>query len=271
MVQIKEIREIQEIDYNILVQAVNFFNEHEIEYCLCAGTVLGAVRHNGFIPWDDDIDIYLPREDYDRFKEIVGKEGANCINNYLSVKIPGDESYPFPYIKIFDNRIIVKDGMMRDKFAMSVGIDVFPMDHYPDSEKEHRRYFRNQRLLRLILGSQNIKLLSPKFYLARILGFLPYHLMGGYRKITVLMDTYAKKSNQKNKDSRHYGCGTWPESEREYFETDMIFPFEMHVFENAQYYIPGGYDAYLKNLYGDYMTPPPEDKRARHDFEAYWI
>lgn len=153
--EIDNIKEIQTIELNILTKSVDLFNTNNISYILAGGTMLGAVRHNGFIPWDNDIDIFVPREDYDRIKDVFTAEKA--ANLGLSIKIPGMEEHPFPFIKIYDTSTVVIDEMISEQYPLHIWIDVFPLDHFPDSDILHRLYLFTIRIFRTALKSKTAR------------------------------------------------------------------------------------------------------------------
>lgn len=268
MRKIETIEEIQTIELHILDKVVKEFDENGISYFLAGGSMLGAVRHNGFIPWDDDIDLLVPRQDYDRIKDILTEERTK--KQGISLKMPGMEGYPFPFIKVYDTNTVVYDRfIIREKFPLSVWIDIFPLDHYPDSALLHKIYFLFIKMLRTTLNTGIVGKLGKGGRLTRKLFHVMYGILGGYRKVTALMDSSGRWLNRHNLRSSHYGNGTYPEGMKDYFEEGWIFPYIRCRFEDREFNIPKNYDDYLKHFYGDYMVPPPEGQRGRHSFEAY--
>ncbi len=179
--EIDNIKEIQTIELNILTKSVDLFNTNNISYILAGGTMLGAVRHNGFIPWDNDIDIFVPREDYDRIKDVFTAEKA--ANLGLSIKIPGMEEHPFPFIKIYDTSTVVIDEMISEQYPLHIWIDVFPLDHFPDSDILHRLYLFTIRIFRTALKSKTARNgLSKGNPMIQKLFDAIYELLGGVSK-----------------------------------------------------------------------------------------
>ena len=260
--------EIQKTELDILNRVVDFFDENNISYCLCGGTLLGAIRHNGFIPWDDDIDILVPRDSYEKIKKMENK----MLGENIKIMIPGNDLYPFSFIKAVNIKTVVIDADLSGQFPYHVCIDIFPLDHFPDNETAHWLCLQRIRFLRAILFS-GLRKNGPGHTnkIGKLLFRFLYKISGGYRKLTVLIDKTANNMDRKYHGSNHLGDGSWPENIRDYFHISWLFPFTRHIFEGSEFNIPGNYDAYLSHFYGDYMTPPPEDKRARHHFEAYWI
>lgn len=269
MDQITDIKELQKIELDILVSAVHYFEKNDISYFLCGGSMLGAVRHNGFIPWDDDIDVLVPREDYDKL--LADMSATSMEEEHVEVLKPGMENYPYPYIKIVNTKTLVKDENIIPQFNVhGVWIDIFPLDHFPDKHIMHKIYLYRLKFWRWAIGSyMKPHGLETGGVFANFLFGVMYKLSGGYRKLTVKIDSLARKMNRKYSKSKHYGDGAWPDSMKDYFEEDWIKPLVKHSFEEYEFNIPVNYHEYLQHFYGDYMTPPPEDKRNYHIITAY--
>lgn len=264
------LRMVQSHCIKIMEDIDKLCRKFEIRYSLTGGSVIGAYLYNGFIPWDDDIDIFVPREDYDRIKDIFTEE--KTANLGLSIKTPGMENHPFPFIKIYDIRTVVIDEIISEQYPLHIWIDVFPLDHFPDSDILHRLYLFTIRIFRTALKSKTARNgLSKGNPMIQKLFDAIYELLGGYRNLCSFMDSYARWVNKQNSHSNHYGNGTWPEGRQDYFKKEWIFPFINHKFENREFHIPLNYDKYLTQFYGDYLTPPPEEKRTRHSFKAYYV
>lgn len=271
MRKIESIREIQMAEYEILCKVVDILEKNDLSYVLAGGTLLGSIRHGGFIPWDDDIDLLMPRDDYEKLKRIVEADGIQLEN--IKICLPGMDRYPFPFIKAIDLRTkVVDEYVIENRYPLSVWVDIFPMDHYPDKKMSHRMYYTIVRLLRIVLEVRT----KDKDHmrggsLIRAGLMCVHYILGGYQSIIKMIDRFAQSGNRKNSSSKHYGNGTWPENMKDYFSEESIFPLTKHIFETREFSIPLNYDLYLTQFYGDYMTPPPEESRKRHINEAYWL
>ncbi|SFG64058.1 LicD family protein [Oribacterium sp. WCC10] len=272
------VREIQLAEYDMLKVLVELFEKNHIEYILCGGTLLGAVRHNGFIPWDDDIDILVPRRDYERLKKLAWKEPM--IGKY-KLSIPGMDKHIYPFIKVIDESLRIEESTRdsdNNNLDQCLWIDVFPLDHYPDDEKKHRKYLK---IIRTYMRAITVGTLSEAFYeqhgyyssitkrAGLMLGLCIYRLMGGYKKIGPKLDVFSKKMNDRFIHSNHVGDGVWPNGINDFFTIDMVTPRIKHQFEDGEFYIPKNYDRYLSKFYGDYMVMPPVDKRVTHEMKVY--
>lgn len=266
MKRIETMEEIQAIEYDILVKSTEFFEAHQIQYILAGGSMLGAVRHNGFIPWDDDIDLLMPRDSFEILRMLAEKE--RYIAPHIHVLLPGDDLYPHPFIKICDDRTKLINEDYGEKFPSEVWIDVFPLDHFPREKWKHQLYMKYNRMLRAALAAGTLNRGLNHKYLQIPMEILS-KMLGGYKKITVMMDKAAARMDKHNQNSGWRGDGPWPEGLKDCFKEEWLFPVIKHKFEEGEFNIPENYDGYLTHFYGDYMTPPPENKRVRHTFEAY--
>ena len=146
MAELLTLREIQLSELEIMLKVTKYFEAEGMRYTLCSGTLLGAVRHGGFIPWDDDIDLLLFREDFERLRENV-KGNRNIIPG-TAFNLPGDEGYIHPYIKALDPTITVDCGRPENE---KLWIDIFPLDHFPDNAMLHRLYLVRMLVLQAVL------------------------------------------------------------------------------------------------------------------------
>ena len=269
------LREIQLEELNILLKVRDFFDMHGIRYFLCGGTLLGAVRHKGFIPWDDDIDIFVPRADFEKLREIV-KDSRPSLGS-IKFHIPGDDGYIYPYIKAVNTSILVDYGKELDNLLW---VDIFPLDHYPDNRIMHCFYLNLILNLEraLAMGTFTNEHMRLRGYYDSItkrikMGIMRgiYRLLGGYKNVSRIIDRIGKSVDRKYSSSKHFGDGAWPNGMHDYYHESWIFPTVQIPFEGHEFNAPANYDAFLSHFYGDYMTLPPEDKRQTHYLTAYRI
>ena len=263
------LEEIQQLEYDILKEFDNFARENHLKYFLCGGTLLGAVRHKDFIPWDDDIDICLLRDDYDKLLSLV-ENNRTMKNKRYRFCLPFDDNYIYPYIKVVDDNTIVYEKDIDQKFCSGVWIDVFPMDTWPESSEEiknvlkkHNRY----KFFNKIYVSGNLKTTKKKI-MAKI-GKFGYKILFP-RKTSKYwvkkMLTLIKPSN-----GCYVGNRSWPTKDREMFNKSVFSDVLYQPFRDRNFPIPKGYDEYLTKMYGDYMKLPKPEDRIYHDFEGYII
>ena len=267
------LRELQLEELNILLKVRDFLEAHDINYSLCGGTLLGAVRHKGFIPWDDDIDILMVREDFQKLRRIV--EDSRPSLDGIEFHLPGDKGYIYPYIKAVNTKIIVDYGKSEDNHLW---IDIFPLDHFPDGKFMHWIHLQWVITLEraLSMGTYSDENMRQrgyydsltrriKMYIARGM----YRLFGGYEKISRRLDRIAQKMNRKYKNSQHFGDAVWANGMNDYFHVSWVSPTIKMKFEGYDFNVPENYDAFLTGFFGDYMTLPPEEKRQTHYLSAY--
>ncbi len=278
------IEELKKIELDILKCVAEFCDKNQIRYYLCGGTLLGSVRHHGFIPWDDDIDIMMPRPDYLRFV----KEFNGCNENYVVSSIENNPKHWQTVAKVVDKRVYLKNELERipEKYQR-VMIDIFPIDGLPKSRLKQKILFFEQNFLHILYAGSSYPMKSSRRYVDRgdamgnikgwVRTFFKYLAIGLFRWIprtwvSKVMNQNASRVPFSTADEAacivnfSYGCEKERLPRRE-FEKRKKFSFEGESFWGS-----AAYDLYMTQLYGDYMTPPPPDKRVtHHGFTAYWL
>ena len=255
-----ELPEIKQELFILLKEIKAVCEEHNIRYYLGCGTLLGAVRHKGFIPWDDDIDILMPRSDYNRFIEL--QKNGLLKNTLFCNEL--NKKYKYPFAKYSKNGTHIKEGILSaGKFG--VFIDIFPMDGLGDTEIEVKKALKK---MQPHVSFQWVGLINPWL---KVLSFLFPPLF-----ITAMLHNFfLKKVNKiatsKPFDAHSYvgvmvysGSETFIMPKRLYDGTTML------PFEGEDFAVPSGYREWLELHFGkDYMTPPPISKRKGHGFKTY--
>ncbi len=268
------LEELKELQLDILQKVHQFCCANNIRYSLAAGTLLGAIRHKGYIPWDDDIDILMPRPDYEKFLGIF-----NGSYPELEVLAPElDWNYYAPYANICNKRTILKEGALNHRNKeLGVKIDVFPIDGVPDDPEDYKLYdSKMKRSLQKISYKKWTIRDFKKAWRDNKKGFLILIL-----NYSLICFTKFAKLQKKHHDlavrypfehSKYADNTVFNTSqnlkrvERSYFENYITVPFENYTF-----FVLKEYDSYLRVIYGDYMQMPPEDQRIpHHDFYACW-
>lgn len=248
-----------------LAEFDKFCRKNNLRYFLIGGTLLGAIRHKGFIPWDDDIDIGMPQNDYDKFKK-------KYINNesYYFIDCFANKNFYLPFGKFCSNRIDLHENL-NTKVHIGAYIDIFPFNFIKDSnQKKLQKYMTYDTFSKKLMNLKYVSTSGKSFIKKIILCFCHIVYPFSLNQISKKKIRQSKKFISKT-ETVSYGnlFGAWGLKEISKFE---YFKEVIDVeFEGKKYYAPSGYDSYLKGLYGDYMTLPPVEKRiTHHSFTAYF-
>ncbi len=265
------LKEIQEIELNLLLAFDLTCQQNNLRYSLGGGSLLGAIRHKGFIPWDDDVDVMMPRPDYEKFLRISKKRkmGFDLIT-YDTVK-----GYNGLFAKIWDTSTLIKDDLMNMAFEIGVNIDVFPIDGLGNSEQEALKIFKKTAWNREMLNA----VLWKKFFRSKTHSILvePIRLTMFVLSRFVNPKKLLRKVDEENlrhpfEQSSYAGCicGSYREQEimtKKTFEDYIELEFEGHKLKGIQ-----NYDEYLRKHYNKYLELPPKDKQeTHHTYKAYRI
>lgn len=259
--------ELKAIELNILKEIHNFCEQNGLRYFICGGTLLGAVRHGGFIPWDDDIDLCMPRKDYEKFITRF-----NNHKNYRVLNFPKAEGYYQPYAKVCDARTLIEEKTAKNTPNCGVFVDIFPLDGLSDDRAKAKRILNsNSTLIKLntLLALRQPRIVDLKQHWKRVFYF-PARLLFSQEQLVKRLD---KQSQEYPFDrSKYVGVAFGYYGEREIMSSQFFSSVSSVKFEDTEVYAPGDFDGYLSTLYGDYMKLPPEEKRvSHHSFVAYWL
>ena len=248
-----------------IIQAIHTFCEkHNIKYSLGYGSLLGAVRHGGYIPWDDDIDIIMPRSDYDKFVS-----SFNTFHHTIKVRNHSNYTgYPFPFAKVEDTRTIKNE---LGYTGLGIAVDVFPIDNIPDSSLDSKHLLRKCRRLILMNQIKFIKWDSRRpLYRNLIVYIIKIPLLFvSFKKLSLKHEKLSISYNSKH--TNYAGCLIAFYNHKEIMQNHLFSEYTQIKFENLNLCSIKDYDTYLTNLYGNYMQLPPENKRiTHHDFQVFW-
>lgn len=268
MIRYIETDELKEICLEILQAVHGFCEENGIMYSLACGTLIGAVRHKGYIPWDDDIDLYMLRDDYNKFLSIFPQIYKD---KYSLVSLERSSQWNCPFAKVFDIRTIMIEDKRTEIKGVGIGIDIFPIDNAPNDDIVWSKYEKRRRLLRNIYVMKDLRWRKSRSLLKNLLVQLcsiPLYFFSA-RFLASKMNVYSQKFNLE--ESKYYAENSYGEPYNERFSKSAFsktidWPFEKYMFK-----IMIGYDEYLRNFYGDYMQLPPLEKQtSHHHYVAYW-
>lgn len=265
-----QIEDIKSTSLEVLKQIHEICVNESIKYSLAYGTLLGACRHKGFIPWDDDIDIVMLREDYDRFSEY-----CSCHDTPFSFKsVTTDDKYHYLFAKACNKKTIVEELYgNRNDCDLGVYVDIFPIDFIGDTEEVAIKELSKTKLLRSLLVAYNWKTYfrsnTSRWYVEP------------FRFLFFIISRFININNVEKKILKHYSNNTKTKyvansvdntyGNREIFLLDLFNDYTLIEFENFKFYSISNYDEYLRKLYGNYMELPPIEKRVtHHTFLAKW-
>lgn len=258
---------LQQVEMELLRHFRDFCQSDCISYQISNGTLLGAVKYGGFVPWDDDIDVFVPRADYDRLLREYVDQGRFKL--FAPQRVAG---FGYPFAKLCDMATQKVEEGSGDRVTQGVNIDIFPLDSWGDTLAQARRrvraQMRNMTLLRLAKNpdvsgasparrrakravARLCKALGPAFFLRR-------------------MERTARRCPG---DGAYQGCVVWPVYGQREVLPRAVFARRVWLdFEGERLPAPAGYDQYLHSLYGDYpQDPPPEKQESHHRFRAWFL
>ncbi|MDF9843780.1 MULTISPECIES: LicD family protein [unclassified Paenibacillus] len=260
----EDLRAVQLIQVEMLAEVDRICRLHHINYAMIGGTMLGAIRHKGYIPWDDDADIGLLRAEYEKFRKVC--ETDLDPDRFYFQDMRSTPGYRWGYGKIRrKNTYFLREGQAHMPYESGIFIDIFPFDSVPDGKWAEKLHNLHCTIIRKILWSEVGKKTDKNPMLRGIfslLSLIPLEMVSNH------LQRFTEKFNRQN--GERVRTITFPapdkysEGKREWFEQTAEYPFE-HLNLLGHY----DYNAYLTHKFGDYMILPPEGKRKSHPVAYY--
>ncbi len=257
--------EIKKIEFGILLHFKEFCDKNNITFYLSNGTLLGAVKYKGFIPWDDDVDVFVPRADYDRLMELYADT-----DKYQLFSTERTKHFGYPFAKLCDMTTVKAERGIANGTDLGLDIDIFPLDAWANDIDAAKREVKTiKKYMYLLYLAKSEKSASPDSI---------KHFIGSIVRIFCKLlgtDHFIKKINKISRNqpnnSSYLGCKSWCiYGEREIIPSEVFSDISYVEFEGEKLPAPIGYDTYLRSLYGDYrQDPPPEKQKTHHTFAAY--
>ncbi len=259
------IDEMKKIELEMMKIVDKVCRENDINYSLIDGSLLGAVRHQGFIPWDDDMDIMMPRPDYEKFKKVMLNNNYDGIK-YMDFETQDDCHYGFA--KVYNPNTILEERDIYKVKNFGVYIDIFPLDGLPDDPKQILKHMKKVAKLRNIrryaIHTKLSKMNKVISFLYKICS-IPIKIYG-YKRINKKANKLMKKYDYNTSNYVTILYSDVSAFRHKYFEKSFFDKTHYSKFEDTEFKILDNYDKYLKDMYGNYMEFPPEDKRESGHF-----
>lgn len=266
------VSEIREVQLEMLAYIDKVARDNKIEYSLGGGSLLGAMRHKGFIPWDDDIDLMIERSQYERLMKAL----ADANNSDFKLLHHSVEKNLWPFAKLYHTKSMYLSKTDRIHPWTGIFIDIFPLDRLPESAEERQRFFKKVHSAAANLmcttypnfASGSRKLYANARLILGLPRFIAYH--GQAKKRAEIVDQVMETYN--NQEVPYMGYTDSRYRLKEYFPREIFSEYEDVMFENIKTRKIKNEHAYLNQLYGgSYMELPPESKRESHSYYTwYW-
>lgn len=263
------IRKLQLIELDILKKTKKILDDNNFRYYMLGGTLLGAIRHKGFIPWDDDIDIGLPRSDYEKFLELAKNE----LKYPYELQISKNSNGRYYYARIVNNDYKLLREVGYEDAIISCWIDVFPLDGVPDKKIKFKIWKYSAKFMYKLFIASDFSYFVNKEKKCSIFGtfarkiFLKFKLEKIIpKKLVIKMLDKILKSNDFDKSEYVCNfCGFW--GEKEIFPRKIYDDYKFYKFEDVELCGPSNYDLVLTQMYGNYMIPPSNVDKNHHNIK----
>lgn len=261
------LREIQLSSLEILKTFADICEKNGFKYVLAYGTLLGAVRHKGFIPWDDDLDVIMPRPDYNKFIEYC-KNHTDELKPLELMHYSTNKRYIYPITRLSNSTYIADYNIAQD-YGLGTFIDIYPFDGCGNNEEDIQKiYDKSKKLIVLIsLAGQKKYEKSHHGKIVRSIGKLIVYCFAHLIGVNKLCKAIDNKSQRISCETSNYlGCTVWDNCCKNSVLKSIFDDIIYIDFEDKQFAVPREYDAVLTKWYGDYMKLPPESERVGHHY-----
>ena len=258
--------EVKNTEFEILKFIDKICKSNDIAYSVDGGTLLGAVRHKGFIPWDDDIDVIMVRDQYEKFIKIISGissryKGLSCYNNKTCF---------YPFVKICDSRTALTEYGVLSIKNYGIYVDIFPIDAIPSTGLCSSIYLKSITFLKYLIGIRAGSSMPKNIFKRQIWKvFKAVFDIIPINKLGKILNEFSQVYN--NVGTKYSGNNVWGADYCKVIPNEYFSRFIDLTFENYTVKGLAEYDFYLKVLYGDYMKLPPKEKQiSNHNFVAYF-
>ena len=251
--------ELQKKTLDLLIPVIGICQKLELNYYLVCGSALGAVKYGGFIPWDDDMDVGLPRPDYQRF---VQEAPAMLPEGYFLQNYRTDPAFPHVFSKLRDsNTTLIEHGVAHLDMNHGICIDIFPLDGYPSGKWPQKVFNLRKKLYSWMQYCALAKGPDKKVEFRNSI----FRLMGYHKRTAKTLEKMERLYMRYSTETSEIWCnhGNW-QRELEYAPRWHYGAGTEMTFEGLTVRVPEAYDAYLTQKYGDWRSDPPKEKQASH-------
>lgn len=259
---------IKRVLLNMMVDFRDVCEKNHLNYSLAGGTLLGAVRHHGFIPWDDDVDFCMARPDYEKFIQLYKQ---NKFPPYIKLLEKSVNGFKYPFMRWIDKRTKVNTKYLNDEQTTGIWIDIMPVDGITTDIQIQKKIYKKAHMYQKLVVLNLAKSKKGTSVIKKIIKTitLPLIKFGGKDNFYCkCLEKLAKNKSYENSD--YVGCIVWG-----LYGTGEIMKkseYERRIeilFEGKTFKIMSCYHTYLSNLYGNYLELPPKSKRINHTFDAW--
>lgn len=265
----KQLKKLQKIELSILKDFIKICDDNNLDYFLVGGSAIGAVRHKGFIPWDDDIDVAMPRKDYDEFLKIAAEQYSDKYN------IVNNEANPdFPLMNTrwsLKGTKFIPEDFKDVKGDFGIFLDIFCQDNMPDDEKAFKKQGTRAWLWGKFLVLSGVKrpvlyMKGIKYYIMRVACYVGHYTLKLLNLKPRFFYNHAKKwmLMYDDENTKRLGYMFDPSRFTSVLNRDEVFPTKKVPFEDIEVKVPGDVDKYLTRRFGDYMKLPKKEDRHIH-------
>ena len=261
------LKEIQEESFNVLVKLKEIFDANGWKYYLAYGTLLGAIRHKGFIPWDDDIDIWVPRDDYEKFIEFC-KINKKELLPFELLHYSTKDNYIYPIAR-FSNKNYKIDYHNVEDYGLGLFVDIYPLDGINPLDIQYRKKIKSQTKKVFIMGNKTF--IKDNNFIRNVIKKIRFNYLKNKNIVNELQKLDLMAQKYSIKDSEYINCVCWNFKEYNYKKINFIGKNEKQlIFNKVKFNVPYNYDEILKTTYGEYMKlPPKEEQIPHHYYSAY--
>ncbi len=265
------IKDMKEIEISLMKIIHKICEENHLYYFLAYGSCIGAVRHGGFIPWDDDIDIIMPYPDYRKLLALL----SSHTGRYQIISMDNDNQYKYPYAKFIDKGTILEESEINDS-KISVYIDIFPLCGLPNNAIKRIIFFNIINCNEYFAIVARKKKVTGKSLKKRIIQYLLWPISNLLGTNWFNLFCVKRMGKYKYEDSRYVAVFPPNYGKKEIYKKSLFNERILMPFENSYFYIPKEYDTYLRQVYGDYRKLPPTEEQVTHHTytvlidEKYW-